>query len=85
MTKDSNILAISPMCPAAMCRTLWELSDFQMLRELHRGYGSVVWQAKCKLTQELVVLKLYCLENQCDLQRVQARATQLQLRDRTLP
>eukprot|EP00798_Chlamydomonas_sp_ICE-L_P026787 gene26787-4374_t len=40
-------------------------------RELHRGYGSVVWQAKCKLTQELVVLKVYCLEKQCDLQRVQ--------------
>eukprot|EP00798_Chlamydomonas_sp_ICE-L_P026786 gene26786-4373_t len=73
MSKESNILAISPMCPSAMCRTSWKLSDFHKFRELHRGYGSVVWQAKCKLTQELVVLKVYCLEKQCDLQRVQAK------------
>eukprot|EP00798_Chlamydomonas_sp_ICE-L_P032508 gene32508-17208_t len=71
MSKDSNLLAISPMCPPDMCRTSWKLLDFHAMRELHRGYASVVWQAKCKLTQALVVLKVYHLKNQCDLQRVQ--------------
>eukprot|EP00798_Chlamydomonas_sp_ICE-L_P009188 gene9188-16325_t len=71
MSKDSNLLAISPMCPPDMCRMSWKLLDFHAMRELHRGYSSVVWQAKCKLTQALVVLKVYHLKNQCDLQRVQ--------------
>eukprot|EP00798_Chlamydomonas_sp_ICE-L_P019410 gene19410-26068_t len=67
----SNVLAVSTRLPPKMRRTKWALSDYQLMKKLHKGYASEVFQAECKITGEIVALKVYSLKDQCDLQRVQ--------------
>jgi len=69
--KSSNVLAVSEALPPAMRRSMWSLADYQLTKQLHKGYASDVFQARCKRSQETVVLKVYRLADQCDLQRVQ--------------
>ncbi|GFH13834.1 protein kinase domain-containing protein [Haematococcus lacustris] len=70
-TLASNILAVSPAVPPAMRRPMWSVADFKLSKKLHQGYASDVYFARCRRTLELVVLKVYRLADQCDLQRVQ--------------
>eukprot|EP00798_Chlamydomonas_sp_ICE-L_P027198 gene27198-2446_t len=66
--RDSNVLAVSSHLPPAMRRTRWDLEDYRLTKKLHKGYAS---RAVFKVTQEVVVLKVYKLKEQCDLQRMQ--------------
>ncbi|KAL6750645.1 kinase-like domain-containing protein [Haematococcus lacustris] len=54
-----------------MRRPMWSVADFKLSKKLHQGYASDVYFARCRRTLELVVLKVYRLADQCDLQRVQ--------------
>ncbi|KAL6755432.1 kinase-like domain-containing protein [Haematococcus lacustris] len=54
-----------------MRRPAWSVGDFKLIKKLHQGYASDVYFARCRRTLELVVLKVYRLADQCDLQRVQ--------------
>ncbi|GFH09299.1 protein kinase domain-containing protein [Haematococcus lacustris] len=67
----SNILAVNPAVPPGMRRPAWSVGDFKLIKKLHQGYASDVYFARCRRTLELVVLKVYRLADQCDLQRVQ--------------
>ncbi|KXZ48406.1 hypothetical protein GPECTOR_28g813 [Gonium pectorale] len=67
----SSILAVSPALPARMRRPHWSLADYQLLKQLHRGYASDVYQARCKASGEMVALKVYKLAEQGDIQRMQ--------------
>ncbi|EFJ49328.1 hypothetical protein VOLCADRAFT_32796, partial [Volvox carteri f. nagariensis] len=49
----------------------WTLEDYQLLKQLHRGYASDVYQARCKISSEMVALKVYKLSEQGDIQRMQ--------------
>jgi len=69
--KESNILAVNKALPRGMRRSMWSVRDYTLSKKLHQGYASDVYFAKCNLTGELVVLKVYRLADQCDLQRVQ--------------
>jgi serine/threonine protein kinase len=71
LAKDSNILAANDALPAAMRRSMWSVKDFHLLKCLHKGYASHVYSATCKLSGAYIVLKVYNLSVQCDLQRVQ--------------
>ncbi len=68
---QSNILAVSPALPRGMRRSMWSVNDFKLHKCLHKGYASHVYAADCKTTGLKVVLKVYRLAAQCDLQRVQ--------------
>ncbi|GFR50571.1 hypothetical protein Agub_g12845, partial [Astrephomene gubernaculifera] len=67
----TSILAVSPALPARMRRPRWSLEDYQLLKQLHRGYASDVFQAVCKVSGEMVALKVYKLAEQGDIQRMQ--------------
>ncbi|GLC75256.1 hypothetical protein PLESTF_001614000 [Pleodorina starrii] len=67
----NSILAVSSALPTRMRRPLWSLEDYQLLKQLHRGYASDVYQARCKVSGEMVALKVYKLAEQGDIQRMQ--------------
>ncbi|GIL64071.1 hypothetical protein Vafri_18046 [Volvox africanus] len=67
----NSILAVSAALPARMRRPHWSLEDYQLLKQLHRGYASDVYQARCKVSGEMVALKVYKLAEQGDIQRMQ--------------
>ncbi|GIL76510.1 hypothetical protein Vretimale_6031 [Volvox reticuliferus] len=67
----NSILAVSSALPARMRRPRWSLEDYQLLKQLHRGYASDVYQARCKVSGEMVALKVYKLAEQGDIQRMQ--------------
>uniref|UniRef100_A0A7S3VRI1 Protein kinase domain-containing protein n=1 Tax=Dunaliella tertiolecta TaxID=3047 RepID=A0A7S3VRI1_DUNTE len=69
--KESNVLAVSEALPKGMRRPVWSLNDFIVIKKLHQGYASNVYFSRCQYTQELVVLKVYRLKDQGDLERVQ--------------
>ncbi|PNH05413.1 hypothetical protein TSOC_008318 [Tetrabaena socialis] len=68
---STSILAVSPALPPKMRRLRWGLADYWLLKRLHKGYASDVFQARCKVSGEEVVLKVYKLAGQDDIQRMQ--------------
>ncbi|KAG2449847.1 hypothetical protein HYH02_005370 [Chlamydomonas schloesseri] len=68
---STSILAVSSALPHRMRRPRWSLDDYQLLKQLHRGYASDVYQARCKVSGEMVALKVYKLAEQGDIQRMQ--------------
>ncbi|KAG2437895.1 hypothetical protein HXX76_005512 [Chlamydomonas incerta] len=68
---STSILAVSSALPHRMRRPRWSLDDYQLLKQLHKGYASDVYQARCKVSGEMVALKVYKLAEQGDIQRMQ--------------
>jgi len=67
----SKLLTISNNLHAAMSRKHWSLSDYAIVRKMYTGYASTVYQATCKKSAEQVALKVYHLENLCELNHYQ--------------
>ncbi|MEW5308859.1 MAG: hypothetical protein WDW38_000786 [Sanguina aurantia] len=66
-----KIISMSNSMPVAMQRKFWSLSDYNILRKMYTGYASTVYQAMCKKTSEMVALKVYHMENLCELNHYQ--------------
>ena len=41
---ESNVLAVSLKLPVHMRRSVWSLEDFQLQKQLHKGYASEVYK-----------------------------------------
>ncbi|GFH28537.1 serine/threonine protein kinase, partial [Haematococcus lacustris] len=54
-----------------MARKYWSLADYSIVRKMYTGYASTVYQATCKRTLEQVALKVYHMENLCELNHFQ--------------
>lgn len=65
------VVAVSEALPLKMRRRQWRLDDYVLLKQMHKGYASDVYQARCKLSGDLVALKVYKLAEQGDIQRMQ--------------
>jgi hypothetical protein len=44
---ESNVLAVSLKLPVRMRRVKWSINDYQLLKQLHKGYASEVFQVRC--------------------------------------
>ncbi|KAG2436193.1 hypothetical protein HXX76_006505 [Chlamydomonas incerta] len=67
----SKLVSLSPQLPAAMQRKYWTLSDYNIIRKMYTGYASTVYQAMCKKSLEMVALKVYHMQNLCELNHYQ--------------
>ncbi|KAG1670024.1 hypothetical protein FOA52_011180 [Chlamydomonas sp. UWO 241] len=67
----SKLLTVSQNLPASMARQSWSLSDYSIIRKMYTGYASTVYHATCKKTAEQVALKVYHMENLCELNHFQ--------------
>eukprot|EP00798_Chlamydomonas_sp_ICE-L_P005562 gene5562-4199_t len=68
---EIKMLAVSKNLPVSMARTSWALSDFCIGRKMYTGYASTVYQATCRKSLEQVALKIYHMENLCELNHFQ--------------
>lgn len=48
MQQGSNLLAVSEHLPPAMVRRVWQIDDYCDLEQIHAGYASYVFKAKCR-------------------------------------
>jgi len=77
MASDDNdppknkILSMAASLPNRMARKHWSLSDYSIVRKLYKGYASTVYQATCKKSLEQVALKIYHMQNLCELNHYQ--------------
>lgn len=46
--QGSNLLAISEHLPPAMQRRVWQIEDYSDLQQIHAGYASYVFKARCR-------------------------------------
>ncbi|KAG2489680.1 hypothetical protein HYH03_011789 [Edaphochlamys debaryana] len=68
---NSKLVSLSPQIPAAMQRKYWTLADYNIIRKMYTGYASTVYQAMCKKSLEMVALKVYHMQNLCELNHYQ--------------
>ncbi|GAX79722.1 hypothetical protein CEUSTIGMA_g7163.t1 [Chlamydomonas eustigma] len=68
---ECNMFATGPDLPPAMMREWWSIHDFDIIRRIHSGYASDVYEAVCKMTKAKVALKVYSTPQLKDLSRVQ--------------
>jgi len=66
-----RILAMAQHLPNGMARKGWSLSDYSIIRKMYTGYASTVYQATCRNSLEQVALKVYHMENLCELNHYQ--------------
>ncbi|KXZ54424.1 hypothetical protein GPECTOR_5g78 [Gonium pectorale] len=66
-----KLVSLSPQLPAAMQRKYWTLADYNIIRKMYTGYASTVYQAMCKKSLEMVALKVYHMQNLCELNHYQ--------------
>jgi len=69
--KKTKLLTLSSNLPVAMSRKYWTLGDYSIVRKMYTGYASTVYQATCKKSGEQVALKVYHMENLCELNHYQ--------------
>lgn len=69
--EETNAVALSSQLPTAMERSHWSLKDFELLRKVHRGYASDVYEAICKQSKERVAVKVYSISQLDEIPRVQ--------------
>jgi len=69
--KQTKILALAQQLPNGMSRKYWSLADYSIVRKMYTGYASTVYQATCKKSLEQVALKVYHMENLCELNHYQ--------------
>jgi hypothetical protein len=69
--EETNAVALSSNLPAAMERTHWALKDFELIKKVHRGYASDVYEAICKQSKEKVAVKVYSISQLDEIPRVQ--------------
>mmetsp|Transcript_29083 Transcript_29083/g.86114 ORF Transcript_29083/g.86114 Transcript_29083/m.86114 type:complete len:567 (-) Transcript_29083:48-1748(-) len=69
--EESNSIVLSPNLPPGMMRARWSIKDYKLLRHVHHGYASDVYQAECQLSGRVVALKLYSVDQLDDIPRVQ--------------
>ncbi|GIL48763.1 hypothetical protein Vafri_5211 [Volvox africanus] len=67
----NKLVSLSPQLPAAMQRKNWSLVDYNIVRKMYTGYASTVYQAMCKKSLEMVALKVYHMQNLCELNHYQ--------------
>ncbi|KAJ9531854.1 hypothetical protein QJQ45_022034 [Haematococcus lacustris] len=67
----TKVLSMSQQLPNGMARKYWSLADYSIVRKMYTGYASTVYQATCKRTLEQVALKVYHMENLCELNHFQ--------------
>lgn len=69
--RKNQVLSLSPNIPVSMTRKYWSLSEYSIVRKMYTGYASTVYQATCKRSLEQVALKVYHMENLCELNHFQ--------------
>lgn len=69
--RQTKLLALAQQLPTGMSRKFWSLSDYSIMRKMYVGYASTVYQATCKKSLEQVALKVYHMENLCELNHYQ--------------
>ena len=69
--RKNKILSLSPNIPINMARKFWSLSEFKVMRKMYTGYASTVYHAADKKSREQVALKVYHMENLCELNHFQ--------------
>jgi len=70
-SQQSNLLVACPDLPAPMKRIIWSIDDYQLVKHVHHGYASDVYEAICKHSRVRVALKVYAIDDLEDLTRVQ--------------
>ena len=68
---QTNAVALSSHLPAAMERTHWCLKDFELIKKVHKGYASDVYEAVCRLSKQRVAVKVYSISQLDEIPRVQ--------------
>ncbi|MEW5311311.1 MAG: hypothetical protein WDW38_003038 [Sanguina aurantia] len=71
MASGIGLLAVSTALPPKMRRYRWCADDYELIRHLHKGYASNVYQARCKKSGDMVAVKVYRLADQEDIPRMQ--------------
>ncbi|GFH30526.1 protein kinase domain-containing protein, partial [Haematococcus lacustris] len=56
---DPNLIVVCEQLPAILRRKRWDADDFDVLDKCHSGYASAVYRAQCRLSGQLVALKVY--------------------------
>ncbi|GAX76664.1 hypothetical protein CEUSTIGMA_g4110.t1 [Chlamydomonas eustigma] len=69
--RKNKLLSLSPNLPQIMARKFWSIQDYAIGRKMYTGYASTVYQATCKKSGEQVALKMYHMENLCELNHFQ--------------
>lgn len=69
--RKNKMLSLSPNLPLIMARKFWSLSEFKVMRKMYTGYASTVYHAVDKKSREQVALKVYHMENLCELNHFQ--------------
>ncbi|GLI66730.1 hypothetical protein VaNZ11_010671 [Volvox africanus] len=64
------LLCVSPALPDAMRRPRWTCEDYVVLDQIHKGHSSTVFKAQCQLSDKIVAVKVYCLSQLPELQRL---------------
>ncbi|KAG1676372.1 hypothetical protein FOA52_001167 [Chlamydomonas sp. UWO 241] len=67
----TQMMSLARCLPPNMERGNWCLGDYEITDKLYKGYASSVYKARCTLSNQVVVLKVYTPASVCDLYKYQ--------------